>query len=552
MKFIRSEISLKVVGVFALISLALTFATNGAGENLARTITTGATASASGTGGPIVLDGMDPVCHASMGENTDGYIKKVVKSIYDRSNGPNNGRIAIIGAASATSAACGGNWTTLLPNKFLAEFGTAASGLQPQVDFYSTAAEITAFFSTTISASPPRMIWIPDNFGRTTEGLFTSNAEKIADFVNSGGGLFTNMGQYGWLTALLPGAVYNNGGCNGGPEATADGIADFGLSNTIVAACWHGYFTGNVGTLKTLVDYPYPSPTDTRKAVSIGGGSVSLPSSFTLAASPASPEAGQPLTITATAQTLAGVPQAGVVVSMTVSSGPDAGQTFTATTNASGIASFTINTSSVGSNTYTATATVNGVLKTVSVTTVWAPPSSTAPPSTSAPTTSAAPPVTTTPPTPIVPLYTVNLDMNGGSCIVDGVLHSTTVSASYIGYRYIPGPAECERNGFSLSGWTVRGATTSANLPLIIDPNGEVWRYFIADDLDLVAIWSEHSVPETTAPANESPTTTVHDHSSHDHGNLPATGAETDFTGLIAFVVLVSGYGLFKLAKRKK
>ena len=55
-----------------------------------------------------------------------------------------------------------------------------------------------------------------------------------------------------------------------GPDATADGTADFGLTNSIVAACWHGYFTGNVGTLKVLVDYPYPTASSTRKAVSIG------------------------------------------------------------------------------------------------------------------------------------------------------------------------------------------------------------------------------------------------------------------------------------------
>jgi len=92
-----------------------------------------------------------------------------------------------------------------------------------------------------------------------------------------------------------------------GPDATADGTSDFGLTNSIVAACWHGYFTGNVGTLKVLVDYPYPTASSTRKAVSIGGGSVSLPSSFTLAISPATPKAGEDLTITATAQTIAGV-----------------------------------------------------------------------------------------------------------------------------------------------------------------------------------------------------------------------------------------------------
>lgn len=208
-----------------------------------------------------------------------------------------------------------------------------------------------------------------------------------------------------------------------GPDATADGTDDFGLTNSIVAACWHGYFTGNVGTLKVLVDYPYPSASDTRKAVSIGGGSVSLPSSFTLSISPTTPRAGEDLIITATAQTIAGVPQAGVSVTVTVSSGPDAGQVLTATTDASGIATITVRTNSTGTAVYTATATVSGVAKTVSATVTWDPPTTTtappttttvAPPTTTttlAPTTTAAPtttevamvPVVTEPPTTTVP-----------------------------------------------------------------------------------------------------------------------------------------------------
>lgn len=193
----------------------------------------------------------------------------------------------------------------------------------------------------------------------------------------------------------------------GGPEATADGIADFGLSDTIVAACWHGYFTGNVGTLKVLVDYPYPTASSTRKAVSIGGGSVSLPSSFTLSISPTNPRAGEDLTITATAQTISGVPQAGVVVTITVSSGPDAGQVLTGTTNASGIATITVRTSSTGTAVYTATATVNGVAKTVSSTVTWDPPTTTTEP----PTTTTTEPATTTtveaPTTTLAPTTTV-------------------------------------------------------------------------------------------------------------------------------------------------
>jgi hypothetical protein len=346
------------------------------------------------SGGPIVLDGMDPVCHSGY-ESTGQYIARVLKKVHDGASNLNNGRIAILGSNSGSNS-CGAPWSEKIV-EYTSEFGTA-----PAVDFYTTNASISTFFDSTITSAQPALIWIPDNWSRSSviEATFTANAEKIADFVNSGGGLFANMGSYGWLTALLPNAVYNNGGCNGGPEAATDGVSDFNLNNAIVAACWHGYFTGDVGTLKVLVDYPYPTASSTRKAVSVGGGSVSLPSSFTLAITPETPRAGEDLTITATAQTLAGVPQAGVTVTVTVSSGPDAGQTLTATTNASGIATITVRTNSVGTAVYTATATVNGVAKTVSSTVTWdVPTTTTAPPTitTLVPeTTTTAAPVTTT------------------------------------------------------------------------------------------------------------------------------------------------------------
>lgn len=352
-------------------------------------------------GGPIVLDGMDPVCHAVYNEATDQYIAKVLKSVYDQSSMPSNtDKIAILGVSSPTNAGgCGGDWSSLMSTKFLAQFSTA-----PVFEFISSTTDLNTFFSTTITSTPPRMIWIPDDWSRSgaVNTVFTNNAESLADFVNSGGGLFSNVNTYGWLTALLPSAVFNNGGCNGGPEATADGMTDFDLNNQIVAACWHGYFTGDVGTLKTLVDYPYPTMSDTRKAVSIGGGAVSLPSSFTLGISPQTPEAGQDLTITALAQTLAGVPQAGVTVNVTVSAGPDAGQTFTAVTDASGVATIIVRTSATGTATYTATAVVNGVSKTVSATVTWNPPATTVPPTTTlAPSTTVEETTTTVPVTAV-------------------------------------------------------------------------------------------------------------------------------------------------------
>ena len=419
------------------------------------------------SGGPIVLDGMDPVCHASYNENTDQYIAKVLKSVYDQSIMPSNtGKIAILGISNPLSAGgCGGNWNTFLSGDFSSEFSTA-----PVYEFITTAAEVETFFSTTISSAPPKMLWIPDDWSRSgaVSSIFTANAEKIADFVNSGGGLFANYNPYGWLTALLPGAVFNDGGCNGGPEATADGNTDFGLTNSIVAACWHGYFTGNLGTLKTLVDYPYPGPTSPRVAVSVGGGEVSLPSSFTLSISPDNPAAGTPLTITATAQTLAGVPQTGVSVSITVTGGPDAGQTFTATTDSSGIATITINTSSTGTNVYTATATVNGVVKTVSITVTWAPA-----------------PETTVPET-TVPETTVP---------------ETTVPETTVPETTIPEP--------------------ETTVP----------------------------VPTTVEPPVDSPTTT-HDHSSHEHGPLPETGANSRSPMRVAALLVAAGLLIVAIRRR--
>jgi len=342
------------------------------------------------------------------------------------------------------------------------------------------------------------MLWIPDDWSRSSaiNTIFTTNAEKIADFVNSGGGLFANYNPYGWLTALLPSAVFNNGGCNGGPDATADGTADFGLTNTMVAACWHGYFTGNVGTLKTLVDYPYPSVTSTRKAVSIGGGSVSLPSSFTLAISPANPSAGTPLTITATAQTISGVPQAGVVVSMTVSSGPDAGQTFTATTDASGIATITVNTSSTGTNVYTATATVNGIVKTVSTTVTWSP----------APTTTA--PATTT-------------------------TESTTTTV-----------AETSTSSSSSTTSTTEQPTTTTQAPATATT---VETEVPTTQAELTTTTQEAKVPDLGISASTE--TTTHDHSTHSHGpNLPTTGSKLG--DMFTTALLTLGIGLLIISAR--
>lgn len=438
-----------IAAMFFIAGLAAPYSFGSSG--VSDLLISGGVAHATTGGGPIVLDGMDPVCHSGY-EATGQYIARVLKKVHDGAVNPNNGHIAVLGANGGTNS-CGAAWSSKL-SEYSAEFGTA-----PIFDFYTTDAQISSFFSTTITSAQPALIWIPDNWSRSAskETIFTNNAEKIADFVNSGGGLFANNGTYGWLTALLPGAVYNSGGCNGGPEATTDGIADFSLNNTIVMACWHGYFTGNVGTLKTLVDYPYPSSSDTRKAVSIGGGSVSLPSSFTLAITPTTPNAGEDLTITATAQTLAGVPQAGVTVTITVSSGPDSGQVLTATTNASGVATITVRTSSVGTAIYTATATVAGVSKTVSATVVWNPPTTTIAPATTTTevqtTTTVAPILTIVPETTSAPTTTIVVQSQDGQWVPSATAAPTTTIHDHSSHSHgiLPGTGTDSTSVYLLS-----------------------------------------------------------------------------------------------------
>jgi len=482
----------------------------------------------------MVLDGMDPVCHAVFGEGTENYIAKVLSSVYAQSTMPgNNGKIAILGVGSSAGG-CGSDWATQLPI-FLSSFDTA-----PEVEFFNTEAEIDTFFSTNIASDPPRVIWIPDDWGRSAaiNAKFTTNAELIADFVNSGGGLFANYNTYGWLTALLPGATFNDGGCNGGPDATADGLADFGLTNADVTACWHGSFSGDLGGLKTLAEWEYPTGSESIVAVSIGGGDVSLPSSFTLGISPEVPNAGDDLTITATAQTLDGTPQAGVEVTVTVSSGPDAGQTFTATTDASGIATIVVRTESEGTAVYTATATVNGVAKTVSVTVNWDPP---APDSDPTPAPEPAPaPV----PAPAIVFY-ADIDPAGGVCTHQETQHSDAWKVPFLGYLYIPGADECEQEGFTFKHWAhASDPTVSASLPYLLDWNGMVWRYFVASDVNLVAVWEanapEVTVPDTTVAPAPAPTPAP---------ELPVTGSNTLNILIATLLIIVSG--AFLLIPRK-
>ena len=104
-------------------------------------------------------------------------------------------------------------------------------------------------------------------------------ALSLATFVNAGGALFamgeSGTGAWGWLTTLIPGLIATDiggGGFSSDITLTAAGQAAFpNLTNTALAGAdpWHGYFSGNLGSLSVLGTAP--QGTETRNII-IGGG----------------------------------------------------------------------------------------------------------------------------------------------------------------------------------------------------------------------------------------------------------------------------------------
>jgi len=88
-----------------------------------------------------------------------------------------------------------------------------------------------------------------------------------------------------------------------------------------------------------------------------------------------------------------------------------------------------------------------------------------------------------------VPLYRASLDPNGGTCI-DSASRTETWTTAFVGYRYLPGPTDCTRPGYAFGGWANTSTPTIARtFPLLTDPSTNTQRYFVTDNLDLVAVW---------------------------------------------------------------
>ena len=99
-------------------------------------------------------------------------------------------------------------------------------------------------------------------------------------------------------------------------------------------------------------------------------------------------------------------------------------------------------------------------------------------------------------PAPIVPFWRVTLDPNEGSCR-DGSTRTDAWSSGFVGYRYLPAASDCTRSGHTFTGWAnTTTPTTVRSLPLLVDPSDGVQRFFVAENLDLIAVWTPIPTPE--------------------------------------------------------
>lgn len=94
-------------------------------------------------------------------------------------------------------------------------------------------------------------------------------------------------------------------------------------------------------------------------------------------------------------------------------------------------------------------------------------------------------------PAPVVPIWRVTMDPAGGECLDGGSTHDTTWTSVFVGFRYLPGASDCEREGYSFAGWAdVAEPKVPVTFPLLVDPADGKKRAFAASNFSLVAVWA--------------------------------------------------------------
>ena len=84
------------------------------------------------------------------------------------------------------------------------------------------------------------------------------------------------------------------------------------------------------------------------------------------------------------------------------------------------------------------------------------------------------------------------MDPEGGECLDGGRSHDDEWTSVFVGYRDLPGAADCSRDGYSFSGWADSEEPEEVlTLPFLTDPSDDVKRWFVSSNHSLVAVWKK-------------------------------------------------------------
>jgi hypothetical protein len=212
----------------------------------------------------------------------------------------------------------------------------------------------------TVSFAGYGLIIVASSEDETSDGGLTDEesealklrAPAFAAHVNAGGGLisFSQGGQtspYGFM-----GDVGNfvrddiDFGDSANIDVTAAGTAA-GLSDALDVCCWHDEYLEFPSFLSVLATY---ATEGTPEVAAIGGAKVLIPTGIELTPATQSISAGASCAVTATV-TEDNAPVSGVTVSFSVTTGPRAGTTGSAVTDAAGKAAFSFAAPTAGVDT---------------------------------------------------------------------------------------------------------------------------------------------------------------------------------------------------------
>ena len=268
-----------------------------------------------GQPGTVIIDGTDANDHGSRDTtnnvNIDGwnYIQKALDNI-----GPNviNGNVSIaalgmdpsqntFGAPGAIywtftdSVLPGLGWNLVYVAK--ADIDTFLSGGAVTGHTYGTGTTVTDVPGYSLDDAGLLYITTVNNasgdLSTNDLAVINQHGDDIADFVNTGGGLFSHaenasffggggggVPSYGWLQSIFPGLiVVDAAGFANSIQITPEGQTAFpGLTPAdLSTGPWHNYFTGDLGGLTVLATDLYSSGTSqTRVPLILTGASVTV------------------------------------------------------------------------------------------------------------------------------------------------------------------------------------------------------------------------------------------------------------------------------------